>query len=65
MKKSNLFGLAAPQVGIPLQVFVIHFPHPSKYFSKEEIALKEMQHIENQVRNKNVGIKILFNGNLL
>lgn len=50
MKKSNLFGLAATQVGIPLQLFVIDFPNPSNYFSKEEISLKEMKYIKNQVR---------------
>ncbi|KAL4111904.1 hypothetical protein QTP88_015775 [Uroleucon formosanum] len=49
MKKSNLIGLAAPQIGIPFQIFVIHFPHPSHYFSKEEIILKGMEHVENQV----------------
>ncbi|VVC33384.1 Hypothetical protein CINCED_3A012044 [Cinara cedri] len=49
IKRSNLIGLSAPQVGIPLQVFVIDFPHPSKYFSKEEIIRKEMEHIKNQV----------------
>lgn len=46
---SNLVGLSAPQIGVPFQIFVIHFPHPSKFFSKEEIAMKEMKHIENQV----------------
>lgn len=49
IKRSNLIGLSAPQVGIPLQIFVIDFPHPSKFFSKEEINLKEMEHIANQV----------------
>jgi len=49
MKRSNLIGLAAPQVGMPLQLFVIHFPHPSKYFSMEEVTLKEMEHVKNQV----------------
>lgn len=49
VKKSNLTGLSAPQVGVPLQIFIIHFPHPYKYFSKEEIAVKEMEHINNQV----------------
>lgn len=49
IKKSNLIGLAAPQIGVPFQLFVIHFPHPSKFYSKEEITMKEMEHIENQV----------------
>jgi len=49
MKKSNLIGLAAPQVGVPFQLFVIHFPRPSHYFSREEIKLKGMEHVENQV----------------
>lgn len=54
IKKSNLFGLAAPQIGIPLQIFIIHFPQPFKYFSKEEIAVKEMESVKNQVRKINV-----------
>lgn len=49
IKISNLIGLAAPQIGVPFQIFVIHFPHPTKFFSKEEVAMKEMQHVENQV----------------
>jgi len=49
MERSDLVGLAAPQVGIPLQIFVIHFPHPHKYFSKEEIILKKIEHVKNQV----------------
>lgn len=58
MRKSNLFGLAATQVGIPLQLFVISFPRPSNYFSKEEIALKEMEYIKNQVRRLYVLLKV-------
>lgn len=50
MKKSNLIGLAGPQIGVPFQIFVINFPHPSNYFSKEEITLKGMEHVKNQVR---------------
>jgi len=60
MKKSNLIGLAAPQVGVPLQIFVIHFPHPYKYFSKEEITLKDMEHVKNQVSINNVHLIIFW-----
>lgn len=48
-KRLDLIGLAAPQIGVSLQMFVINFPHPSKYFSKEEVSVKEMEHIDNQV----------------
>lgn len=52
MKKSSLIGLAAPQVGIPFQIFIIHFPKPSHFFSKEEIMLKGMEHVNEQVSLK-------------
>lgn len=60
MKKSNLIGLAAPQVGVPFQIFVIHFPHPHKYFSTEEITLKNMEHVKNQVGIQKVCLVILW-----
>lgn len=56
IKRANLIGLSAPQVGIPLQIFVIDFPYPSKHFSKEEIIIKEMQHINNQVMRRNINV---------
>ncbi|XP_050423308.1 peptide deformylase, mitochondrial-like [Adelges cooleyi] len=49
IKRCDLIGLAAPQVGIPLQLFVINFPHPLKHYSKEEVCLKQMEHVEQQV----------------
>jgi len=34
---NNLFGLSAPQIGIPLRIFVIHVPDPRLTMSEEEI----------------------------
>lgn len=60
MERSDLVGLAAPQVGIPLQIFVIHFPHPHKYFSKEEIILKKIEHVKNQASILFIFFLVLF-----
>lgn len=43
MRKNKLFGMSAPQVGIPLRLFVVSFPRPEEDFPQDEIAQLEMQ----------------------
>ncbi|KAL1465516.1 hypothetical protein WDU94_005079 [Cyamophila willieti] len=43
MHKFQLFGLSAPQVGLPLRLFIIAFPKPEETFNEDEIKRLEME----------------------
>lgn len=43
MKKYDLFGLSAPQIGLPLRLFIVAFPRPEDDFSQDEITRLEMK----------------------
>uniref|UniRef100_A0A8D8WP33 Peptide deformylase n=1 Tax=Cacopsylla melanoneura TaxID=428564 RepID=A0A8D8WP33_9HEMI len=49
MRRFQLFGLSAPQVGLPLRLFIIAFPKPEEIFSKDEIDRLEMKSFPHMV----------------
>lgn len=62
MKKYDLFGLSAPQIGLPLRLFIIAFPRPEDDFSQDEITRLEMKAFPHMVNIRmSLPIALWFN----